>query len=75
VEHLRSILVGQYDSPYLRRVAITLRYCRLAFTRNPICVFGDAEAMAKTNLLVRIPSLVLDDGEILIDSGAIIRLP
>jgi glutathione S-transferase len=66
------ILVGQYDSPYVRRVAITLHHYGLAFSRNPISVFDDAEAMAKINPLVRIPSLVLDDGEILIDSGAII---
>jgi glutathione S-transferase len=66
------ILVGQFDSPYVRRVAITLHHYGIAFTRNPISVFGDAAEMAKINPLVRIPSLVLDDGEVLIDSGAII---
>lgn len=66
------ILVGQYDSPYVRRVAITLHHYGIAFTRNPISVFTDAADMAKINPLVRIPSLVLDDGEVLIDSGAII---
>lgn len=69
----RMILVGQYDSPYVRRVAITLHRYGLAFTRNPISVFTDARAMAGINPLVRIPSLVLDDGEVLIDSGAIIE--
>ena len=67
------ILVGQYDSPYVRRVAITLHHYGIAFKRNPISVFTDAADMAKINPLVRIPSLVLDDGEVLIDSGAIIR--
>jgi glutathione S-transferase len=66
------ILVGQYDSPYVRRVAITLHHYGIPFERNPISVFGDAVAMAKINPLVRIPSLVLDDGEILIDSAAIL---
>ena len=66
------ILVGQYDSPFVRRVAITLHQYGIAFTRNPISVFTDAAAMAAINPLVRIPSLVLDDGEVLIDSGAII---
>ena len=66
------ILVGQYDSPFVRRVAITLHHYGIAFTRNPISVFADAAAMAAINPLVRIPSLVLDDGEVLIDSGAII---
>ena len=65
-------LVGQYDSPFVRRVAITLNLYGLPFRRNTISVFGDAKEMAKINPVVRIPSLVLDDGEVLIDSGAII---
>ena len=68
------ILVGQYDSPFVRRVAITLHHYGLPFTRNPISVFGDAAVMATINPLVRIPSLVLDDGEVLIDSAAIIDM-
>lgn len=66
------ILVGQYDSPFVRRVAISLHLLALPFTRNPISVFGDAEAMRQINPIGRIPSLVLDDGEVLIDSGAIL---
>ncbi len=66
------ILVGQYDSPYVRRVAIALHHYGIAFTRNPISVFTDAGQMAAINPLVRIPSLILDDGEVLIDSGAIL---
>jgi glutathione S-transferase len=53
-------------------VAITLHHYGIPFRRNPISVFGDADAMAKINPIVRIPSLVLDDGEVLIDSGAIL---
>jgi glutathione S-transferase len=66
------ILVGQYDSPYVRRVAVTLHLYGKNFTRNAISVFGDAAEMARIHPLVRIPSLVLDDGEVLIDSAAII---
>lgn len=66
------ILVGQYDSPYVRRVAIALHRYAIPFARNPISVFTDAKDMARINPLVRIPSLVLDSGEILIDSGAIL---
>jgi len=65
-------LVGQYDSPYVRRVAISLHLLGLPFTRNAISVFSDAEEMGRINPLVRVPSLVLDDGEVLIDSGAIL---
>ena len=66
------ILVGQFDSPFVRRVAITLQLYGMAFKRNPISVFGDAAEMARINPLVRIPSLVLDDGEVLVESGAIL---
>jgi glutathione S-transferase len=66
------ILVGQYDSPFVRRVAVTLHLYGMPFTRNTISVFGDADQMAKINPLVRIPSLVLDSGETLIDSAAIL---
>src|SRR5215212_2587418 len=66
------ILVGQFDSPFVRRVAVSLHMLQLPFTRNPISVFGDAEAMRAINPLGRIPSLVLDDGEVLIDSAAIL---
>jgi glutathione S-transferase len=65
-------LVGQYDSPFVRRVAITLSLYGLPFRRNTMSVFGDAGEMAKINPIVRIPSLVLEDGGVLIDSGAII---
>ena len=66
------ILVGQYDSPFVLRVAITLQLYSMPFKRNPISVFGDAAEMARINPLVRIPSLVLDDGEVLVESGAIL---
>lgn len=66
------ILVGQYDSPYVRRVAISLHVLGVPFERNTMSVFADAKAMREINPLGRIPSLILDDGEILIDSTAIL---
>jgi glutathione S-transferase len=66
------ILVGQYDSPYVRRVAISLHALDLAYDHDTRSVFGDFELMRATNPLARIPSLVLDDGEVLFDSAAIL---
>ena len=66
------ILVGQYDSPYTRRVAISLMVLGLPYEHDTRSVFGDFDSMRKTNPLGRIPSLVLDDGEVLIDSAAIL---
>ena len=66
------ILVGQYDSPYTRRVAVSLRLLGCAFEHDTRSVFGDFDSMRTTNPLGRIPSLILDDGTTLIDSAAIL---
>lgn len=66
------ILVGQYDSPFVRRVAISLHVLGFAYEHDTRSVFGDFEAMCAVNPLGRIPSLVLDDGETLVDSAAIL---
>lgn len=66
------ILVGQYDSPYVRRVAVSLRILGFAYEHDARSVFADFDAMRRVNPLVRIPSLVLGDGETLIDSAAIL---
>jgi len=66
------ILVGQYDSPFVRRVAVSLRVLGFAYQHDTRSVFADFDAMLTVNPLGRIPSLVLDDGETLIDSAAIL---
>ena len=66
------ILVGQYDSPYTRRVAISLMVLGIPYEHDTRSVFGDFDSMRQTNPLGRIPSLVLDDGTVLIDSAAIL---
>ena len=65
-------LIGQYDSPFVRRVAIALRLYGLAFEHKPWSTFGDADTIAPYNPLRRVPTLVLDDGEVLIESTAIL---
>jgi glutathione S-transferase len=66
------ILVGQYDSPFVRRVAVSLRVLGFAYEHDTRSVFGDFDSMRTTNPLGRIPSLVLGDGTVLIDSAAIL---
>jgi glutathione S-transferase len=66
------ILVGQYDSPFVRRVAVSLRVLDFDYQHDTRSVFADFDAMRKLNPLGRIPSLVLDEGETLIDSAAIL---
>ena len=66
------ILIGQYDSPFVRRVAIAMRLYGIAFEHRPWSTFGDADKIAPFNPLRRVPTLVLDDGEALIESTAIL---
>lgn len=66
------LLIGQYDSPFVRRVAIALRLYGLAFEHRPWSTFGDADRIAPYNPLRRVPTLVLDDGEALIESTIIL---
>ena len=65
-------LIGQYDSPFVRRTAIALRLYGLPFEHRPWSTFGDADKIAPYNSLRRVPTLVLDNGEALIESAAIL---
>jgi glutathione S-transferase len=66
------ILIGQYDSPFTRRVAVALQLYGLAYEHRPWSTFGDAEKLAAFNPLRRVPTLVLDDGQVLIETSAIL---
>lgn len=66
------ILIGQYDSPFVRRVAIALTLYDLPFEHRPWSSFGDADELRALNPLTRVPTLILDDGDVLVDSHCII---
>ena len=66
------ILIGQNDSPFVRRVAVTMKHYGIAYERNPLSVFADFDAVRALHPLGRVPILVLDDGETLADSAAIL---
>jgi glutathione S-transferase len=66
------ILIGQYDSPFTRRVAIALRLYGLPFEHRPWSTFGEGDKIAPYNPLRRVPTLVLEGGEVLIESTAIL---
>lgn len=66
------ILIGQYDSPFVRRVGIALRLYDLPFEHRPWSSFGDADKLRAYNPLTRVPTLVLDDGDVLVDSHAML---
>lgn len=65
-------LIGMLDSPYVRRVAITLQLLDLPFEHRSISVFRAFEQFQAINPVVKAPSLVCDDGTVLMDSSLII---
>ena len=65
-------LIGMLDSPYVRRVAISLQLLGLPFVHRPLSVFRNFDEFHVINPAVKAPTLVCDDGEILMDSTLII---
>lgn len=66
------ILIGMFDSPYVRRVAVSLRLLGFSFEHRNWSVGSDFDRIRDYNPLGRVPTLVLDDGEALADSAAIL---
>jgi glutathione S-transferase len=66
------ILIGQYDSPFVRRVGIALTLYGMAFEHKPWSTFGEADKLRPYNPLTRVPTLVLDNGDVLIESHSIL---
>jgi glutathione S-transferase len=65
-------LIGMLDSPYVRRVAICLKLLGLDFEHRSISVFSGFEEFRKLNPVVKAPTLILNDGQSLMDSTLIL---
>jgi glutathione S-transferase len=65
-------LIGMLDSPYVRRVAISLRLLDLPFEHRSLSVFRTFDQFRAINPVVKAPTLVCDDGEVLMDSTLIL---
>jgi glutathione S-transferase len=66
------LLIGMFDSPFVRRVAVSMRLLGLEFEHRNWSVGRDFERIREYNPLGRVPTLVLDDGEALFESSAIL---
>jgi len=65
-------LIGMLDSPYVRRVAVSLQLLEVPFEHQPLSVFRTFERFRAINPVVKAPSLVCDDGTVLMDSTLIL---
>lgn len=65
-------IIGMLDSPYVRRVAITMELLGLAYQHRSVSVFSTYDQFRQINPVVKAPTLVCDDGELLMDSTLII---
>jgi glutathione S-transferase len=66
-------LIGMLDSPYVRRVAISLEFLGVPFAHEAVSVFSTFEKFRGINPVVKAPTLVCDDGEVLMDSSLILQ--
>lgn len=66
------ILIGMFDSPFVRRVAVSMKLLKIPFEHRNWSVGKDQDEIRKFNPLGRVPTLVLDDGEVLVESAAIL---
>ena len=66
-------LIGMLDSPFVRRVAISFEYLGVPFEHDAVSVFSTFERFYSINPVVKAPSLVCDDGEVLMDSSLILE--
>ena len=65
-------LIGMLDSPYVRRVAVSLQFLGIPFEHRSISVFRQFEAFRAINPVVKAPTLLCDDGTVLMDSTLIL---
>jgi glutathione S-transferase len=66
------LLIGMFDSPFVRPVAISMKLLDIPFEHANWSVGKDFERIRRYNPLGRVPTLVLDDGEVLMETSAIL---
>jgi glutathione S-transferase len=66
-------LIGMLDSPYVRRVAVSLQLLGLPFEHRSLSVFRAFDEFRRINPVVKAPTLVCDDGTVLMDSTLILE--
>lgn len=67
-------LVGKLNSPYVRRVAVSLHLLDMPFERDDLSVLRDVPSFMTINPVIKAPTLVADDGTTLMDSTLILEV-
>ena len=70
---MTATLIGQLDSPYVRRVAASAQLLGIAYTQQPWSVGADQARLRQVNPLGRVPAWIDADGEVLVDSAQIVE--
>lgn len=65
------ILVGQLDSPFVRRVAVTMAAYEQSFELKPLSVYSDFDALLSINPAGSVPVLITEDQRAIADTEAI----
>jgi glutathione S-transferase len=65
-------LIGFMDSPYVRRVGVTAQFLGIPYEHRELSIFREYDEFRKINPLVKVPTLICDDGQVLVDSTLII---
>lgn len=65
-------LYGRYMSPFVRRVGTSLKTLGVDYEHVEVAPFDEWDRARAINPVVRIPALELDDGDVLIESAAIL---
>lgn len=65
-------LIGMLDSPYVRRVAVSLKRMGLAFEHESVSVFRGMERFREFNPVIKAPTFITDDGQVLMESSLIL---
>lgn len=66
------LLIGMFDSPFVRRVAVSMKRLAIPFEHANWSVGAEHAQIRAFSALGRVPTLVLDDGAVLTDSSAIL---
>jgi glutathione S-transferase len=66
------VLIGRYRSPFTRRVAIAMHLLGISYQHRPHTAWRNLQEVRAVNPVGRVPALLLDSGEALFDSSAIL---